>query len=124
MCTSKCEGTCKSSLNGLQFDMKESIAHINNVIDKLTTCLQNANTIKDPTSPDPMIEMNQFRLEAKILLEEVNAQTGSFPHSTTINSNIYDPENIFIQLSIKERVNQLRKKINAYDVNINGNAKS
>ncbi len=99
MCKSTCSGLCKGIINRDETEILESLQQIILVLNKMAEC----NTI----NLESMKNINQLRNEAKQLLDEVNGYT---PENVSVKDGCYNSSNIFIPLSIKQRVNILRKK--------------
>jgi hypothetical protein len=105
MCTSKCGGFCISLLKDKLIDSKQSLVELSNLLDNLTVCGVPAGT----DTNNFMAEVNNLKMEARRLLDEVDHQAES-KDGKTINLPGYI-ESIFEEFSFKERLNELKQKI-------------
>ena len=109
MCKSKCSGACMTMLKAKLINSGESGTEINNLLNKITAC-------GAPTGTDKIAFMNDvtnLKVEANHLLDEVNQYAEIFPNGKRISNSPYDFESIFEEHSFKQRLNDLKQKINA-----------
>lgn len=105
MCTYKCSGSCMVLLKEKLLDSKESLAELNNILDKLSSC----DSLGDTGKSKFMNEVTVLKMEAAKLLEEINCRE----ENTTITGSDteHNLQNIFEEFSFKERLNNLKQNI-------------
>ena len=118
MCTSKCSGICTEMVNKQETDVKESLDQINMVLNKIIDCNTSSHLAGKELNDQNMKNVIELRQEAKQLLDEVNKATLNSGTSTSLVDGCYNSKNLFIPLSVKERVFQLRKKFEAFQKNV------
>lgn len=90
----------------------ESLMEMNNLLNKITECGAPAGTDKNLF----MNDVTNLKIEAKHLLDEVNQYAEIFPNGKRISNSPYDFESIFEEHSFKQKLNDLKQKINALSV--------
>lgn len=105
MCISKCSGSCMVILKEKILDSKESLAELNNILDKLSACDSSGGSGESIF----MNEVTVLKMEAAKILETINLEE---KNSVKIkNDTVYNLANIFEESSFKERLNNLRQNI-------------
>lgn len=115
MCTSKCNGNCKSKIDNKELDLKKSMNLILETLFQIGECNQYKNDLNNPSNKTTMENIEKLKIKAKLLLNEVNCNAGNQTHDTSLNNRIYDSENIFENLTLKERINRLKEKIHLFE---------
>ena len=86
----------------------ESLRELNSLFNKITECAAPAGADKNLF----MTEVTNLKMEARRLLDEVNEHGERSPNEDKIfNSN--NGSNIFEEVSFKQKLNDLKQKINA-----------
>ena len=107
MCTSKCSGSCVSSLINKEAGSKESLVELNDFINAVTERNAEAGTDKSIF----MNELFNLKTQARMLLDEVNYYSETSP-----DGSIAYGSHIFEEPSFKERLHLLKEKISLLSV--------
>lgn len=114
MCKSNCQGTCLTLLKDREIASKEALLKVISVLDRVTNC----NSFNDETGNqlnqlNSMEEIQSLKTEARRLLEELNHHAYPFSGVLATPGARMAAIPIFEEQSFKDRLSQLKKKIDA-----------
>ncbi len=98
-----------SLLKGNLFNSSQSLTEIYNLLNNMTECGAPIGTNKLTFMKD----VTNLKIVAKHLLDEVNHHVKSSPDGERISNSPYDIERSFEEHYFKQRLNDLKQKINA-----------
>ena len=110
MCKSQRSGSCMSLLKDKLIDSNESLIELNNLLNNIAVCGAPAGIDKN----NFMTELTNLKTEARRLLEQVNQNFERSPNGARISYWPYDSDNIFEEHSFKERLRNLKLRVQAF----------
>ena len=98
-------------------NMKRSVSQIIDALEKITNCpTTTQQNFATQLTNNRMGKLDALKDEAKKLLEEVNCFDGKFSDTATRCNSSYIYEKLFEEYSFKERIEQLKQKIQLLEI--------